>query len=96
MKTKQEMVELFASALEIKTQKEALEKFNALEEALLNELMTEGGYKFAGVVVKQVEKKASEGVSKLGGVEKPWTKPAHMSVNAKVSKVVKDAVYKEI
>lgn len=95
MKNKQEMVKLVQEVFGIETIKEATEKFNAFESALMTELV-EGGYKLAGVTVEPVEKKASSGVTKLGGEEKAWTKPAHIAPKAKFSKEVKEAVYREL
>lgn len=92
MKNKQDMVKLVAEVFDIESNKEAVEKFDALGKALLKELIEEGGYKLAGVTVEQKEKKPSKG--KCKGVE--WTKPAHMTVRAKFSKEVKDLVYREL
>lgn len=96
MKNKQDMVKLVAEVFGIEKNSEATEKFNALEKALMNELVTEGGYKLADVTIEQTEKKASSGVTKLGGEEKAWSKPAHVSVKAKFGKSVKEAVYREL
>jgi predicted RNA-binding protein associated with RNAse of E/G family len=96
MKNKQEMIQLIKGVFAIETNKEATEKFNELEIALTNELVTEGGYKLAGVTVEAVEKKASSGVTKLGGEEKAWSKPAHVAPKAKFTKEIKEAVYREL
>lgn len=96
MKNKKEMIQLIKGVFAIDTNTEAETKFNELETALRNELVVEGGFKFAGLTVEQVEKKASSGVSKLGGEEKVWSKPAHMGVKVKVSKEAKDSVYREL
>jgi len=44
------------------------------------------------VTFKTAKVAAKSGVTKLGGVEKAWSKPAHTTVKVKPGKKLKDAV----
>lgn len=54
-----------------------------IEEAVDTAVLNGNIVKVLGLKFEQVEKAETSGVTKLGGVEKAWTKPAHKA--AKVS-----------
>ena len=65
------------------TQSIVKELLAIIEEAVDTAVLNGNTVKVLGLKFEQVEKAETSGVTKLGGVEKSWTKPAHKA--AKVS-----------
>jgi len=95
MKNRAELVKVFQEKFELASAEKAKQFVEKIEELLKDELK-EGGYKFAGITVEQDEKKASSGLSHTTTPPTPWSKPAHITVKTKVSKELKELVYREL
>ena len=64
----------------------------ALYDTIVEAVKSGDSVKFNEVTYSVKEVPERSGVSKLGGVEKAWVKPAHKEVNIKASKTLKNVV----
>ena len=90
--TKSEIIDTIAADAGI-TKAQATKALDSLTTTIQKTVKKQGKLTVTGVgTFSKAKRKARTGVSKLGGVEKQWSSPAHNTVSFKVAKPFKDAL----
>ncbi len=86
-----------ASEREIKiSQAVVKELLEVIEDSIDNVVLAGDTVKIMGLKFEQVEKKATSGMTVLGGEEKVWTKPAHKAAKVAYLPAKRKSLEREI
>lgn len=78
------------------SQADVKEVLNTVEEVIDNAILNGQVVKAFGCKFQSVEKPETSGVTKLGGEEKTWTKPAHLAAKVSYLPTKKKSLEREI
>lgn len=78
------------------TQADVKEVLSTVEEVVDNAILNGQVVKVLGCKFQTVEKPETSGVTKLGGEEKSWTKPAHLAAKCSYLPTKKKSLEREI
>lgn len=78
------------------TQADVKEVLSTVEEVIDNAILNGQVVKVLGVKFEQVKKESSSGITKLGGEEKSWSKPARLAAKVSYLPTKKKSLEREI